>query len=97
MELKVENKIPALEAEKLTENANKITDEKIEKSLNYDELSEAEKQAVDEFNAKVDVMDSTQVLQYGASAQSKISEFSDSILEDVKTKSTFPENKHSSR
>ena len=88
MELKVENKIPALEAEKLTENANKITDEKIEKSLNYDELSEAEKQAVDEFNAKVDVMDSTQVLQYGASAQSKISEFSDSILEDVKTKST---------
>ena len=26
MELKVENKIPALEAEKLTENANKITD-----------------------------------------------------------------------
>ena len=42
MELKVENKIPALEAEKLTENANKITDEKIEKSLNYDELSEAD-------------------------------------------------------
>ena len=88
MELKVENKIPALEAEKLTENANKLTDEKIEKSLNSDELSETEKQAVDEFNAKVDVMDSTQVLQYGASAQSKISEFSDSILEDVKTKST---------
>ena len=30
MELKVENKIPALEAEKLTENANKITDEKMQ-------------------------------------------------------------------
>lgn len=88
MELKVENKLSAKTAEKLTENVNKITDEKIEKSLNYDELSKEEQQAVDEFNAKIDVMDSTQVLQYGASAQNKISEFSDSVLEDVKTKST---------
>ena len=86
MDLKVENKISAKTAEKLTENVNKITDEKIEKSLNYDELSKEEQQAVDEFNAKIDVMDSTQVLQYGASAQNKISEFSDSVLEDVKTK-----------
>lgn len=86
MELKVENKISAQTAEKLTENVNKITDEKIEKSLNYYELSKEEQKAVDEFNAKIDVMDSTQVLQYGASAQNKISEFSDSVLEDVKTK-----------
>ena len=86
MELKVENKISAQTAEKLTENVNKITDEKIEKSLNYDELSKEEQKAVDEFNSKIDVMDSTQVLQYGASAQNKISEFSDSVLEDVKTK-----------
>lgn len=86
MELKVENKISAKTADKLTENVNKITDEKIEKSLNYDELSKEEQQAVDEFNAKIDVMDSTQVLQYGVSAQNKISEFSDSVLEDVKTK-----------
>ena len=86
MELKVENKISAQTAEKLTENTNKITDEKIEKSLNYNELSKEEQKAVDEFNAKIDVMDSTQVLQYGASAQNKISEFSDTVLEDVKTK-----------
>ena len=33
-------------------------------------------------------MDSTQILQYGVSTQNKISEFSDSVLEDVKTKST---------
>ena len=85
LELKVENK----EDEKVTELVNsekKITEEKIEKSLNYDELSEAEKKAVDEFNAKIDVYDSTQILQYGAAAQNKISNFSDSILEDVKTK-----------
>ena len=85
LELKVENK----EDEKVTELVNsekKITEEKIEKSLNYDELSDAEKKAVDEFNAKIDVYDSTQILQYGAAAQNKISSFSDSILEDVKTK-----------
>lgn len=85
LELKVENK----EDEKVTELVNsekKITEEKIEKSLNYDELSEAEKKAVDEFNAKIDVYDSTQILQYGSAAQNKISSFSDSILEDVKTK-----------
>ena len=85
LELKVENK----EDEKVTElvdSDKKITEEKIEKSLNYDELSDAEKKAVDEFNEKIDVFDSTQILQYGAAAQNKISSFSDSILEDVKTR-----------
>ena len=64
-----------------------ITEEKIEESLNYDSLTEAEKKAVDEFNSKIDINDSTQALQYGAKAQSKISQFSDSVLDDVKTKS----------
>ena len=36
--------------------------------------------------ASFDVSDSTQVLQYGAAAQEKISKFSDTILENVKTK-----------
>ena len=87
LEMKVEKK----EDEKVTELVNsetKITEEKIEKSLNYDELSDEEKKAVDEFNEKIDVLDSTQILQYGAAAQNKISSFSDSILEDVKTKNT---------
>ena len=51
-------------------------------------LSKEEKKAVDEFNAKIDVFDSTQVLQYGVAAQNKISEFSDSVLEGVKTNKT---------
>lgn len=87
LELKVEKKEDEKVAE-LAESDTKITEEKIEKSLNYDELSLEEKKAVDEFNAKIDVFDSTQILQYGAAAQSKISEFSDSILDDVKTKNT---------
>ena len=87
----LEMKVQAKEDEKVTElvsSDTKITEEKIEKSLNYDELTAEEKKAVDDFNAKIDVFDSTQILQYGAPAQNKISEFSDSILEDVKTKDT---------
>ena len=35
-----------------------------------------------------DINDSTQILQYGVQAQTKISEFSDSVLENVRTKNT---------
>ena len=87
-ELKVQNKLSQKQVEEITVDAKKVTDEKIEKSLNYEELSKEEKKAVDEFNAKIDVFDSTQVLQYGVAAQNKISEFSDSVLEGVKTNKT---------
>jgi len=49
-------------------------------------LKDNEKKAIDEFCEKINLEDSAQVLQFGSSAQSKISEFSDSILESVKTK-----------
>lgn len=87
MELKVENKKDE-RVDSLVNDNKKITEEKIEKSLNYDELTKEEKKAIDEFNSKLDVFDSTQILQYGASAQKKISDFSDTILDDVKTKDT---------
>ena len=70
------------------ETNGKVTNEKIEESLNYDLLTDSEKAAIDEFNKKIDVNDSTQVLQYGAKAQAKISQFADSVLDGVKTKST---------
>ena len=77
-----------MDEKKLDELAEikEVTEEKIEESLNYDLLSKEEKEAIDDFNKKIDVNDTTQVLQFGSSAQAKISEFSDSILEDVKTK-----------
>ena len=85
MELKVEKKMDEKKLDELAE-IKEVTEEKIEESLNYDLLSKEEKEAIDDFNKKIDVNDTTQVLQFGASAQAKISEFSDSILEDVKTK-----------
>lgn len=63
-----------------------VTEEKLEDSLNYDKLSDAEKQAIDEFIAKVDVNDTAIILSYGASAQQEIAKFSDDVLQNVRTK-----------
>ena len=85
LELKVKEKVNEKGIEDLV-NEKEVTEEKIEESLNYDLLTKEEKAAIDEFNEKIDINDSAQVLQFGAAAQNKISEFSDSILEDVKTR-----------
>lgn len=86
LELKVEPKMASEKIENEILTGEKVTDEKVEKSLNYDLLSKEEKEAIDEFCGKIDVTDSTQVLQFGAAAQNKISDFSDSVLSNVKTK-----------
>ena len=88
LELKVEKEVKEEEVKEILEQKGEVTNEKIENSLNYDSLTAEEKSAIEEFNKKIDVTDSTQVLQYGAKAQSKISQFSDSVLEGVKTRST---------
>ena len=87
LELKVEKNVEESVEKEIVETG-KLTDEKIEKTLNYDLLTKAEQKAIDEFNEKIDINDSTQILQYGIAAQEKISKFSDSVLEDVKTKNT---------
>ena len=87
LELKVEKKVEEESVKELVEE-KEVSEEKIEESLNYEALSKEEQEAIDEFNQKIDITDSTQILQYGVSAQEKISKFSDSILEDVKTKNT---------
>lgn len=86
LELKVEKEVNKEEVEGLIKEEGKVTEEKIEKSLNYDALTEEEKTAIDEFNKKVNIENTTQILQYGSQAQNKISRFSDSVLEDVKTR-----------
>ena len=88
LELKVEKEIKEEEVEQILDQKGEVTNEKIENSLNYDSLTDEEKAAIEEFLKKIDVTDSTQVLQYGAKAQNKISQFSDSVLEGVKTRST---------
>ncbi len=85
MELKVE-KLEQKELEKLADVKGAVSDEKIESSLNYDSLSKEEKDAINKFNKEIDVNDQTQIIQFGNAAQDKISKFSDSVLEKVRTK-----------
>ena len=49
-------------------------------------LSDAEKQAVEEFSKKIDLTDSQMILQYGAAAQKNVAGFSENALNSVRTK-----------
>ena len=50
------------------------------------QLTPEERKMVDDFSAKIDLTNSSQVLQYGAGAQKKMADFSESALENVRTK-----------
>jgi uncharacterized protein YaaN involved in tellurite resistance len=50
------------------------------------QLTPAEQKMVDDFATKIDLSNSNQVLQYGAGAQKKMADFSESALENVRTK-----------
>ena len=67
---KVEEKKPEVEPVKLDDSM----------------LSESEKKAVEEFAAKIDITDSSLVLQYGAAAQKNVAGFSENALASVRTK-----------
>ena len=87
MELKLE-KTSTKELEGLVSSEKRVSEAKIEKSLNFDNLTDAEKKAIEKFNSEIDVYDQTQILQFGSAAQDKISKFSDTVLENVRTKDT---------
>ena len=50
------------------------------------EFTEQEQQMIDSFSEKIDLHNSNAILQYGAGTQKKMSEFSDTALENVKNK-----------
>lgn len=49
-------------------------------------LSDEEKRMVDQFSEKIDIRNTTAVLQYGAGTQKKMADFSEKALDKVKTK-----------
>ena len=84
-----EEKMPELvlpTAETVTPESRELVAEKAESSLNIENLSPEERKMVEEFSKSIDVTDSTVLVQYGAPAQSKISAFSDSMLNNYRTK-----------
>lgn len=87
----LELKLDSTDAKKLetalvVQEGTEISKETVESSLSYDELSDTEKAAIDAFLSKIDITNTAQILQFGASAQNNISKFSDSVLTEVKTK-----------
>lgn len=54
--------------------------------LDESQLTEAERKMVSDFAEKIDITDSTMVLQYGAAAQKNIASFSENALNNVRTK-----------
>lgn len=88
IKLEVVSNVDTKEIETALETTKKVDEAVVEKSLNYDVLTDEEKKAIDTFLEKVDVKNTAQILQFGASAQNNISKFSDTVLKDVRTKST---------
>ena len=84
-ELKLDQAVPTLTFEPFTETKK----EEPKPEPIYEEealLSEKEKKQVEAFAEKIDLNNSTLVLQYGAGAQKKIADFSDKTLENVRSK-----------
>ena len=75
---------PALKLEPEEETA--ITIPKGDTEMDESNFTEEEKKMVEEFSETIDLRNSAVVLQYGASSQKKIADFSQSALESVRTK-----------
>lgn len=83
------NEIPSLTFDPF-ETENTVIEVKEEKkqapALDESFLTPEEKKMVEEFASKIDVTNSNMILQYGVGAQKKIADFSESALNNVKTK-----------
>ncbi len=67
-------------------NPAEQVDNRPEAGPDMSQLSEAEQKAVMEFADKIDITDTSLVLQYGAAAQKNIADFSGTALNNVRTK-----------
>ena len=91
-ELKLDQAVPTLTFEPFAETKKEkpVPQQEMPKPEPiYEEealLSEQEKKQVEAFAEKIDLNNSTLVLQYGAGAQKKIADFSDKTLENVRSK-----------
>lgn len=85
-----EDNIPALTlepdlGESKAEVAAEPEAEAVKKEMEQTVLSPEEQQMVDSFAKKIDIENTSQILQYGAGTQKKMADFSDAALENVRT------------
>ena len=81
--LTLDNKV---EEEEVKEEVKEEIPESELVSVEDTKLSEEEKKMVEEFAQKIDVMETNTILQYGSAAQTKVADFSETALKNVKTK-----------
>jgi len=72
--------------EEVEEAVEEISEEELKK-VTFDDsnLSESEREMVENFAKQIDITDTTTILQYGAAAQNKVADFSENALKKVKT------------
>ncbi len=77
---------PVLTLEPFAEEKTEVLQEKKPDLLSEPILSEEEKKQVEAFSRQIDLSDSSMILQYGAGTQKKMADFSETALENVKSK-----------
>jgi len=78
----------AAPAESIQQSPAPVAPETAAPKLDESQLTDAEKKAIDEFIKKVDVTNPDHVLLFGADAQKRIADFSQTALDAVKTQET---------
>ena len=86
LELKTLDTLDLNEIKSTIEEGKELTEAKVEKTLDYSKLTAEEKKAIDEFVGKIDVNSTNEIITFGSPAQTKITQFSDEVLNNVKTK-----------
>ena len=79
---------PAAPVESIQQTAAPAPVQEPAPQLDDSQLTEAEKKAIDDFITRVDITNPDHVLLYGADAQKKIADFSQTALDAVKTQET---------
>ena len=81
-------KAPTLTLDPFGEEKATVAEKEPEPLVKEEEvnLSPEERRMVEEFAAKIDLHSSNMILQYGAGAQKKMADFSETALENVRTK-----------
>jgi len=81
-----EKETPVLTLDPLMQEVGELDVKTLTKSVDETNLTPEEKKMVDEFAQQIDISNTNVILQYGSGAQQKMAEFSESALQNVKTK-----------
>jgi len=81
-----DKKLPTLTLDSsVPSSSTGISDSAMQTSLSEESLSPEERKMVEEFAKKIDLTNSTMIMQFGSTAQRKVADFSDSALNNVRT------------